>query len=114
MVKKQENKKNYCWVGVTLIIITILIVGGIIYYKMPKQVCHLESNIEVINLKGAIIYGMEYEDYQNRWSDKNTEYLCSDEIEVDNLQSMNSIWFVGMEGVCILKNYKKICEVVYK
>ena len=80
MIKKKENKKNNCWFGITLIIITILIVGGIIYYKMPKQVCHDEIETELIEI-GHYDYTTLNKLVQASIKE-NDRYLCRMELEL--------------------------------
>ena len=113
MKKEYNNLANIILICSLVVILIIVISTLFICYQMPKQVCHLEQESDVIILgdKFAIINKPEM--HQRYITDK-AEYMCSNEIRIDDLRNINSIWFVGINTTCILKNYKEVCEVVYK
>jgi len=114
MEKKNKQKINNYLIGITLIIITILLVGGFIYKKMPREVCHNKYNVEKIELK-AFCYETEY--YSDCISDFAT--IPENAIEVICEDGVNELWGDSLETyskeqkVCLIKTSTEVCEVVY-
>ncbi len=116
MVKK-DNTIRGIRIIVFLGLSTLIILSTLwIYSQMPKEICHTEYNIDKIVLDSiefkdyhwTFILYQEFSDYCKSFSG---EITCEDGVTI----SSGAVCNYGIEDkICLVKESKEICEVIYQ
>lgn len=112
MDKKKQKDNN--WIGIGLVITTILIVGIVLYQTTPTKHCHKETKTEKMELKA---YCMKLSSGYILDCIKDSYYASDDEIilceeGVEYYELLERYTNYDEEPkICLIKRIEEVCEI---